>query len=598
MKKVRILYLALALLLLFSSVSGCGGASPAATPAASSAAPAAAASESVAPASTEAVATEAPATESAAPAEQLPRPKGYDVVSELKAYPDVMKLSVLADLWGSEVNPEDSTAKYLLDTFKLDTTGLTVDMTGKFGDVARARVAANDLPDAILTFSYPLAIELAASGQFLDLSDVLANYAPDTIDNIGTEVLDKYRDKDGKLIVFPGNTIPTNDLSTYLYPQDGPMINSTFLAKAGLKAPTNTTELYNYLKAISTQKFNGKKVIPMGNSGFDVDSYTTDGYPISSSHFTQMFAPGTGYQMLVKNDATQMIDLVYDHAAYLQFLQFFNKLYREKLLDQDAFTLTKDQYNERVKSGVYGFSWGGSSDITPANTALSGKILEPYQPIKMIKNYEGNSKTYTFAVLGNWYFLFNKNIADPVRLAKYIDWQYTLQGVQIINYGAPDKDRIMNVWNYDDAGKVVFDQALQKKWDAEDYSWNWKKAGGWGFHSAGLRACIKYTAINEMGLCMADDMYLAIDKLLNTEMTMDPNFEAMNLQPVGPVCADKGASLRDLLNKWEVRIIINAKSEEDAGKMYQQMMTEVRANGYDDIKKELYGNYMKANPAK
>ena len=67
MKRNRILYLALTLLMLFSTVAGCGGTTPAESPAASTAA------------ASEAAASESPASD--APA--LPRPKGYDVVSEL-----------------------------------------------------------------------------------------------------------------------------------------------------------------------------------------------------------------------------------------------------------------------------------------------------------------------------------------------------------------------------------------------------------------------------------------------------------------------------------------------------------------------------------
>ncbi len=589
MKKKSVLYTLLTIMLLITMV-GCTAKPATESTAASSAAASTEAAKESASAATESSTTEA------SPAEQLPRPVGYDVESELKAYDDVMTINCLADLWGSEVDPTDATAQYILDNFKIDMTGLTVDMTGKFGDVLRSRVAANDPPDMVLGFNLPLFRDVAAFGSFTDLSEVLLNYAPDTIDNIGMQVLDKYRDKDGKLIVFPSNTIPTNDLQSYLYPQDGPMLNMDFLSEAGLEAPKNVDELYNALKAFSKLTFNGKKVIPMGNSGFGADAYSNEGYPSGSSHFVQMFAPGTGYQMLEKNDATQMIDTVYDHPAYVEYLQFFNKLYREKLLDQDVFTLTRDQYNERAKSGVYGFFWGGSGDATAANTVLSGEVTKPYYPIKMIKNYEGNSKTHTFSVLGNWYFLFSNNIPDKERLAKFINWQYTLQGVQIINYGAPDKTKEKNVWYYDDNGKVVFDQELQKKWDAEDYTWNWKKGGGWGFHSCGLRACVKYTSVNEMGLNMADDMYKAIDNLLNTEMTMDTNFEAMLLQPFGPVCEDRGPALRDLLNKWEVRIIINAKNEEDVKTMQAQMLAEARAVGYDDIKKEMYQLYLTANP--
>ena len=525
--------------------------------------------------------------------EDLPRQAGYDVVAELQAYDDVMELTCLCDLGPGSMNPEDKTVQYIAEYLKLDISQVAVDNTGDYSTLVMAKLAANDLPDFIQGFSLSLFKEIAPSGQFLDMSELLANYAPDTVDFIGEDVLDKYREADGALYLFPGNTIPTDDLSPYVYPQHGPMLNMALLEQTGLDVPTTTEELYNVLKAFAGLDTDTQNIIPFG---MRVSYGTSSSYPIGSSTWLKMFYPGTGYYNLVKNDETKMIDLQYDHPAYLEYLKYFGKLYREHLLDQDAFTITEDAYNERLKAGDYGMVWADASVIAPTNTALSGNVMDPYQPIDMIQDYEGDTNTYSFKVLGDWLYLFNTSVDDPERLAKYIDWQYTMDGVRVVNYGAPDPTLEMNCWYYDDAGEIIFDQDLQREWDEEDYTWNWMVAGGWGVHSCGLRACIKYTAVNEMGLCLADELYLAIDDLLGDDMTVNPSFEAMGLQPKGTVWEEKGATICDSLHKWEVKILINAADDAEVETMFAQMMAEARELGYDEMKMELYDLYLAANP--
>ncbi len=108
-------------------------------------------------------------------------------------------------------------------------------------------------------------------------------------------------------------------------------------------------------------------------------------------------------------------------------------------------------------------------------------------------------------------------------------------------------------------------------------------------------AVIKYTAVNEMGLCMADEMYLLVDEVTKDDLAVDPAFEAANIQPTGEVGLEKGPALSDLLNKWEVQIVLRAADEDEVESMYAQMMDEARAVGYDEIKMELYNRYVEAN---
>lgn len=516
----------------------------------------------------------------------------------LMAYDDVMEMSGFGALWGL-ASYDDHTAAWILENFKIDQRNLEIDVSDNFADIARARVAAGDIPQYVVTTDRQLALELAATGEFYDMAkdDLIYKYAPEMVKFIGEDVLNRYKNEKGELFIIPGQTAPLDKLDEYAYSQESAMINKTLLEKTGLSEPKNVDELYNYLKAVSELDFNGQKVIPIINNAFRPENYKNNTYPVNAPRMMYMFAPGEVYQFLSKNDEKKMIDLHYDHPAYLEYLTFFNKLYREKLLDQDNFTLSLDQYTERLKTGTYGYNFDGLAYVSTANTACSGVITEPYWPLRFPRNYEGDSKTFQYPALGDFYFLFNKNIADPERVAKLVDWNYTLEGTRVINYGAPDETLTKNCWYYDKDGNPVFDQALQQKWDAEDYTWNWMIAGGWGYHAVGLHRQLKYTAINEMGICAADEMYLKVDEVTKNDLAVDPSYEAMMLQPMGEVFSEKGAAICDLLNKWEVQIVLRATDEADVKKQYEQMMQEARAIGYDEMKSEMYGMYMAANPA-
>ena len=535
--------------------------------------------------------------------EALPKQIGYDVKKELQAYSNVMPLTVFADYGNMQTSKDDLTVKWVKENLKIDISGLEINPSGSFADKIRTKVATKDLPDFIFGFDLGLFQSMANGGDFLPMDDLIKNYMPGVHDFIGQPILDKYKSNDGKQYIMPGGTIPVDDMSTYVYVQVGPAINTDVLKKTGMKTPKTPDELYKYLKAAVGQvASNGNKIIPLALTDLLPSSYGNNNYPINGNSIDNkalmhMFDVGTTYHYCYKNDDTQMIDIIYDRPSYATYIKYLSKLYRENLLDKDIFTMSSDQYTERLKSGSYGFIYAHTNDVPPANSVLSGTVLKPYEPIEMLKdaNITGSTKFVVVPVLGNWYFLFNKNVSDPSRLAKYLEWNYTLEGVQIINYGAPDKTMTINNWYYEDDGKVNLDMELQTKWDASNYGWEWLRAGGWGIHAAGLKPPLKYTAINEMGVCMADDFFKTMDVKVGKETTSDPSFEAMMLQPKGPWFEKRGPALNDLLNKWEVKIILTATSDADVDNMYSQMMVEARKVGYDEMKKELYTLYKSAN---
>ena len=515
----------------------------------------------------------------------------------LMEYDDVMRLSGFGALWGL-ASYDDHTAAWILENFKIDQRDLEIDISDNFQDIARARVAAGDIPDYFVTLDRQLALEMAATGEFYDMAKdgLIYEYAPRLVDFIGKDLLDRFKNKDGELFIIPGQTAPVDNLTPYVYAQDAFMINVELLEKARLDAPKTVDELYRYLVTISEFEVDGQRVIPINNGSFRPASYNNTTYPIYPPRMLYMFSPGTTFNFLSKNDNTKMIEIYIDDPAYIEYLTFFNKLYREKLLDQDNFTLSQDQYVERLKTGVYGATSEGIAYAATANGAYSGKIDVPYWPIRFPRNYEGDANIYSFSVLGDWYTLYNKNISDPVRLAKLMNWNYTPEGTRVVHYGAPDSTLTKNCWYYDENGEIVFDQDLQQAWDAEDYTWNWMIAGGWGYHAIALPRCIKYTAVNEMGLLMADEMYIKVDEVTMNDLAIDPSFEAMTIEPMGEFFKNSGGPLCDLIAKWEVQIVLRAGSEEEVASMYEQMMEEVRAVGYDDMKAELYQMYLDANP--
>ena len=186
-----------------------------------------------------------------------------------------------------------------------------------------------------------------ADGLILPLEDLIRQYMPNL-----TAVLNE-RDAWNEVIAPDGhiyNLPQFNDVSPNVGNGAGWWINKAWLDKLNLSMPTSLDELYTVLKAF-------KEKDPNGNGKADEIPMAT----FSDQEMLNILLSLTG-EGLSYNDYWMVVDGQMEYLPATDFfkdtyLKFMNKLYSEGLVNQDLFTIDRDQFRAScaAEEVIYGF---------------------------------------------------------------------------------------------------------------------------------------------------------------------------------------------------------------------------------------------------
>jgi putative aldouronate transport system substrate-binding protein len=164
-----------------------------------------------------------------------------------------------------------------------------------------------------------------------------------------------------------------------------------------------------------------------------------------------------------------------------EMVAFFNKIYREGLLDQEALVIKDAQLKEKFAQDRVGVHFLNSYEIsTIVDDLKQGEakdisyILMPWIFDEGIDGtYNGNRKLGPEAPSGLY---ISKALSEYQvdELFKALDWMLTLDGQLLVNYGIEGEH-----WNYDADGKIQKTQAFI---DRADHDWNKEAHEGVGYY--------------------------------------------------------------------------------------------------------------------
>lgn len=177
-------------------------------------------------------------------------------------------------------------------------------------------------------------------GMFIPLDDLIEKYAPNL-----KKLLDKYPEVK-KAITSPDGHIYSLPYIDSFMPEtipDNLFINKTWLDKLGLEVPTTTDEYYNVLKAF-------KEKDPNGNGIQDEIPLTYRANETFTGEYSMFGAFGVldNKDHLMVKDGEVVFSPVQDN--YKEAIKWFNKLYKEGLIDQEVFTQDGSQYTAKGKN--------------------------------------------------------------------------------------------------------------------------------------------------------------------------------------------------------------------------------------------------------
>lgn len=288
-------------------------------------------------------------------------------------------------------------------------------------------LASDQLPDIFFRTVMPdNNIDMyGREGSFIRLNELIDQYAP----NI-KRILDEN----------PGirKAISTDDGSIYSLPNlfDAPsiqvnrklFINQEWLEATNQTMPTTTDELYEVLKAF--------------RDGDPNQNQKVDEIPLTADNLNDIILPLRGaFGLGNRGNAGGNWDMDPDSGelrffpaseSYKEMLAYLNKLYSEKLLDQEIFTTSGTQVLANNEQNLVGsFSFGNviarANSNADAYAGLEAALIGP------------NGDQMHTAVLGNvgsrGAFLISKNNPHPEASIRWIDYLYSDEGARMLFLG-------------------------------------------------------------------------------------------------------------------------------------------------------------------
>ncbi|MCR2804327.1 extracellular solute-binding protein [Paenibacillus soyae] len=300
---------------------------------------------------------------------------------------------------------------------------------GNATEVMTTMMGGGSLPDVIWADRFHQDIDrLYQNGQLVALDPYLEKY-PNLLKWAGKEKLDLLRAEDGKLYKFP-NWYTDKSTNTAGY-----AINNKIYREMGSPKLETIEQLYDYLVKVK-EKY-GDQVIP-----FETDR-AVDGQGVGVLYTA--FKEGAMYDSLGKQliavpSGDKLVSLFTD-PAFRESQKFISKLYREKLMTQDAFTQTNEQVLEKLMTNrvaVY-----ASSNVTAKASQAHQELIKqnpedgyfvtwPFHKEGLDKNkiYPGG-----YDRLGWNVSVITKAAKDPEKIFAFLDWFTSPEGMNLQFFG-------------------------------------------------------------------------------------------------------------------------------------------------------------------
>jgi putative aldouronate transport system substrate-binding protein len=302
-------------------------------------------------------------------------------------------------------------------------TGVDVKYVHPTGDAVEAfnlMMTSGKMEDAIwYNWKPERALQYYNAGRILDIYPLVKQYAPNLYKLIESnkELKKQVVDPDGKMYYMPWIT-----LDKYLNQSEGLALRADWLEKVGSGVPKNNEELYDVLKKMKDQKVSGDKKF-VGLTGYSPQIYKLFyGFGVADDWYLEgkkvAYGPASD--------------------RYKEALKWYNKLYKEGLLDKDFLTNEGDIYDKHLVDGQSaGFIDNSDSVSRIMKLAADSGNAFSLKPIPYME-YKGKptSLNSTAKRVAQPYGLAIAATAkNPEGIIKYLDYGFSKEGEELFNWG-------------------------------------------------------------------------------------------------------------------------------------------------------------------
>lgn len=347
-----------------------------------------------------------------------------DAASSESGYDETITIDVYNGLANYMGMQEGWFAKIVRDKFNMELNIIAPNVAGNGDTLYQTRTAAGDLGDLIIVDNGQQYNELVEAGLLTDASEYYETM--ENVQRFDAAVQNLNKDADG-LYGFPTSvsTLKATDPSEGLDPTFGAYVRWDLYGEQGYPEIGTLEDLLSVIQKMQEDNpttDSGKKVYGfslfsdwdgnMMNAGKQLVTY----YGYDESGFVLAKADGSDYQSILDSDS-----------EYIRALKFYFEANQMGLVDPESTTQNYDTLFAKFQEGQVLFSWwpwlGQAAFNTTTNlTEGKGFMLAPIQDQKIF--------SYGSEVYGGKQFIgIGSNAEDPERIAAFIDWLYSSEGV-------------------------------------------------------------------------------------------------------------------------------------------------------------------------
>ncbi len=473
-----------------------------------------------------------------------------------------------------------------------------VQTPGNYADKLNLMLAGGDYPEIITIQDNATFDKYVRAGALLPLDDFVAN-APEFAKRYSEQIpLWRLSAYDGKLYKWEGmvpvdfrNYVEVNDIG----------VRTDVLKQQGYPDLLSTDDYIQFLKQglQDNPTTNGQKTLgmivpfaePWGMQGISSIMYEKGG----------RYTAAAGNMGVIWNQVDQKFEDMMMNEYVKEGLVFFNKLYREGILDKDSFTDKYDQFAEKLNSGRALSSWYVVWGLNVTNQGLIEAGLPDIQyinmPVRSMTQVERNEKrqirvedTRPFAI-----YSITKNAKHPERIQELLAWAATEEGRILLQSGFEGEQYTIV------DGKRVPTEAYKKMLADPDSD---EKIGLGGFEFLGnvltsgedgvpYNMSLDPSIQDELGLTQqARDAYSALGWSNSKDYYLQTG-ESAHTGVAGTIAIDTTSELGalhqrmvDFRVKNSTSLIIKPKSDEEFEALYQSVISDYQKLNPEQIVNE------------
>ncbi len=308
-------------------------------------------------------------------------------------------------------------------------TGVKVDFesapSSAINEKVKLMFASNKLPDLFFKIPFTSAdvTNYSSQGSIIPLNDLFAQNAPNFSKYLSEDpsIEKGIRMSDKKIYGFPYLVTCTASRVTPKL-----LVNQKWLEQDKLEMPKTLDDLYQMAVKFKDSDFNKngeKDEIPICFEAI---------WAVKNSLFGSygLMNRGANSSNWDIDPETNELRFINTAERYKEFLQFVNKLYTEKLMDQEVFTMEIAKLTAKAEQNVFGFAFIGNSNYL-------GKLKEDFTHIPSTLAGPHGDDMYsarTTPLAGQNTFI-TKNNQYPAETVKWVDYFYSQEGIRTFFMG-------------------------------------------------------------------------------------------------------------------------------------------------------------------